>query len=92
MLRASFSSPRIQTSTFLRSSFKCTQINQKFFLAKNYLSKQAIIPATKNSHLSSFEEYKKLYDQSIKNPEEFWKKMALEYLYWDKPFDIVKSG
>jgi len=35
------------------------------------------------------ETYKKLYSESIKNPEAFWKKMALERITWFKPFTKV---
>ncbi|EPZ36079.1 AMP-dependent synthetase/ligase domain-containing protein [Rozella allomycis CSF55] len=45
-----------------------------------------------NAHLSSFDEYKKLYDESIRDPESFWKKMAHETLSWDIPFQKVSSG
>ncbi|KAK4190194.1 putative acetyl-coenzyme A synthetase [Podospora australis] len=43
-------------------------------------------------HLSSLEEYQKLYKQSIENPKEFWGKLARELLYWHKDFDTVQSG
>jgi acetyl-CoA synthetase len=33
--------------------------------------------------------YKKLYSESIKNPEAFWRKMALERITWFKPFTKV---
>ncbi len=32
----------------------------------------------KKSHISSIEEYKKLYDKSIDNPESFWAEIAEE--------------
>jgi acetyl-CoA synthetase len=33
--------------------------------------------------------YEKMYKESIKNPEGFWKKMALERITWFKPFQKV---
>ncbi|MBS0617142.1 MAG: acetate--CoA ligase [Spirochaetes bacterium] len=46
----------------------------------------------KNAHIKGFEAYKKLYNQSIKNPTAFWSKIAKEYLTWFKPFkQVLKS-
>jgi acetyl-CoA synthetase len=42
----------------------------------------------KTANLSSAE-YKKMYADSIKNPESFWKKQALERITWYKPFTKV---
>lgn len=39
----------------------------------------------------NFKNYQKLYNDSIKNPESFWKKQALENLTWYKPFTKVLS-
>jgi len=44
-----------------------------------------------NPHLENFEEYKKLYDQSIDNPKEFFKKMAVENLSWIKDFTEIHN-
>jgi len=41
------------------------------------------------SWIKSMEEYKKLYQQSIDDPEVFWAKQAEEFLYWKKPWDKV---
>ncbi len=41
---------------------------------------------TQNAAVKSMEEYKKLYDESIKNPDKFWGKMA-ECLDWYKKWD-----
>ncbi len=41
-----------------------------------------------NANLDS-KTYHQLYQESIKNPENFWKKMALERLTWFKPFTKV---
>jgi len=35
------------------------------------------------------EQYQKMYDHSIENPEEFWAEQAEELLYWKKPWDTV---
>ena len=44
-----------------------------------------------NPHLENFEEYKKLYDQSIDNPKEFFKKMAVENLSWIRDFTEIHN-
>ena len=44
-----------------------------------------------NPHLKNFEEYKKLYGQSIDNPKEFFKKMAVENLSWIKDFTEIHN-
>jgi acetyl-CoA synthetase len=41
-----------------------------------------------NAHIKSFDEYKQLYSESIKNPESFWKEQS-NLLQWSKPFDKV---
>lgn len=38
------------------------------------------------TQISSLEEYKKVYQESIENPEDFWKKQA-ETFQWQHPFD-----
>ena len=45
-----------------------------------------------NPHLKSFDEYKKLYDQSIENPEEFFKTIAIENLSWINDFTEVHNN
>ena len=40
------------------------------------------------AYVRSEEEYKKLYEESIKDPESFWAKKA-EELHWFKPWDTV---
>lgn len=42
-------------------------------------------------YLKNFEEYKTLYEQSIKEPDLFWTKAA-ERIDWFKPFTSVNSG
>jgi acetyl-CoA synthetase len=41
--------------------------------------------------VSSFEEYKALYDRSINDPDRFWGEMATEHLDWMKPFEKVRD-
>jgi len=41
------------------------------------------------AHLKSLAEYRKLYQQSIKQPEAFWGKMAKQELAWFKPWKKV---
>jgi acetyl-CoA synthetase len=36
--------------------------------------------------------FKKDYQHSIENPEEFWAQKANELISWEKPWDTVKSG
>ncbi|KAG4033540.1 hypothetical protein MFRU_004g00480 [Monilinia fructicola] len=43
-------------------------------------------------HLSGLDEYKKLYDESIKEPNKFWGRLARELLTWQKDFETVHSG
>lgn len=45
---------------------------------------------SKNSYISSFDEYKKLYNESISNPEKFWGNIASE-LHWFKKWKTVKN-
>jgi acetyl-CoA synthetase len=40
------------------------------------------------AHISSFEDYKQMYEQSLKDPEKFWGTIA-EELYWYKKWDRV---
>ena len=38
------------------------------------------------------DEYRRMYDESIKQPKAFWGKMARSLLYWHRDFDTVYSG
>jgi len=40
------------------------------------------------AHIKSLDQYKKMYDRSISDPEGFWGDMAKEF-HWFKPFDRV---
>jgi acetyl-CoA synthetase len=44
---------------------------------------------SKQAHVKSLAEYRKLYAQSIKTPDKFWGRCAKEELVWDKPFTKV---
>lgn len=43
-------------------------------------------------HISSLDDYHKLYNQSIQDPEGFFGPMAKELLHWDRDFTKVKAG
>lgn len=43
-------------------------------------------------HLANLEEYQKLYQESITNPDKFWGERARELLSWYRDFDTVSSG
>ncbi len=45
----------------------------------------------KDSYVSSLEQYKKLYGDSIKNNSEFWEKNAREFLHWQHDFQMVSD-
>ena len=42
-----------------------------------------------NTNVKSLEDYHKLYNESIKNPSEFWGKQALSLLRWQHQFQMV---
>ncbi len=37
----------------------------------------------------SFDEYKRLYDESVRDPTGFWDRMARENITWDMPYHTV---
>lgn len=37
-----------------------------------------------SSHISSLDEYKRLYKLSLENPQKFWRDIAINGFYWDK--------
>ena len=43
-------------------------------------------------HIKTIEEYQKAYQQSIKNPEQFWGDIARENFDWYQPWKTVLSG
>ncbi len=56
------------------------------------MAENLIAAHASNPHLKSFDEYKKLYDQSIENPKEFFKKMANDNLSWINGFTEVHNN
>lgn len=46
--------------------------------------------STEKPNLSSFEEYQKLYKQSVEDPSSFFGEMATKYLDWIRPFDATR--
>jgi len=44
-----------------------------------------------DSYISSMEQYKKMYDDSIQNNSDFWDKKAHELLRWDHDFQLVSD-
>ena len=40
------------------------------------------------AHLNA-EQYKAMYEQSVKDPAGFWAEQAQQFLHWDKPWDTV---
>jgi acetyl-CoA synthetase len=42
-----------------------------------------------SSHIRSFEEYRTIYERSLKDPENFWGEVAEEFLYWRRRWDRV---
>lgn len=47
---------------------------------------------SKGAHISSLEQYKALYERSIKDGDNFWAEMAKTHLSWIRPFETVKHG
>jgi acetyl-CoA synthetase len=56
------------------------------------MTKELIQAQSVNPHIRDFDEYKKLYDESIKNPQGFFKKIARENLSWIKDFNEVHNN
>lgn len=44
----------------------------------------------KGAHITSMEEYHRMYDESINNPEAFWSKIAEDF-HWEKKWDKVSD-
>lgn len=43
-------------------------------------------------HISSFEQYKTMWEESVNQPDKFFGNLARELLTWSKPFETVQSG
>jgi acetyl-CoA synthetase len=48
------------------------------------------VEASKNAWISDLDQYQKLYDESVNNPDEFWAGIA-ERITWTKKWDRVRS-
>ena len=55
------------------------------------MTKNLIEAKSSNPHLKNLDEYKRLYKQSIENPKEFFKMMAVENLSWIRDFTDVHN-
>src|SRR6267142_108466 len=44
---------------------------------------------SKQAHIKSLAEYRKLYNESVRSPEKFWSKQAKNELVWFKPWKKV---
>ena len=55
------------------------------------MSKNLIEAKSSNPHLKNLDEYKELYKQSIENPKEFFKMMAVENLSWIRDFTDIHN-
>lgn len=44
------------------------------------------------AHLKNLDEYKQLYNESIRSPDTFWARMARENLSFDRDFDTTRIG
>jgi acetyl-CoA synthetase len=47
---------------------------------------------SKGARLSSLEEYRRLWQESVSAPDTFFNRVAKEHLTWFKDFSKVKSG
>ena len=45
----------------------------------------------KKAHISSFEQYKEMYDRSLKDPEGFWGEIAERDFYWKEKWTKVRE-
>ncbi len=46
---------------------------------------------SRKAHVKNMDEYQKMYDESVKNPEDFWAKMADEHVSWYKKWNKVRD-
>ena len=44
------------------------------------------------AHITSFEQYQEMYDQSVNDPDAFWGQKATEFLDWATPFESVNTS
>ncbi|KAI8975141.1 acetyl-coenzyme A synthetase [Mycotypha africana] len=43
-------------------------------------------------HITSMDEYRRMWKESVEEPEKFFGNLARDILSWDKPFETVKHG
>ncbi len=46
---------------------------------------------SKRAHIKSMDEYRRIHEEAVKNPEGFWGARAREELYWKVPFKTVRE-
>jgi len=51
-----------------------------------------VIPRVKKRALITAEDYQKMYSESVKSPERFWRKQATQFLTWQRDFEQVIGG
>jgi acetyl-CoA synthetase len=65
-------------------------VNDKPMGITSVLQEVRVFPPPKefsrNAHITSLAQYRKLYDESIRSPEKFWGKQAKNELVWFKPW------
>lgn len=47
---------------------------------------------TANAEIKSMEQYRSMYNRSLKDPEGFWGEMANKHLDWFRPYTNVMQG
>ncbi|KLJ05813.1 acetyl-coenzyme A synthetase [Blastomyces silverae] len=47
---------------------------------------------TTRTHLKDLDEYKKLYEESIRDPDTFWARLARELITFERDFDTTRNG
>jgi len=84
------------TNQFIRDMFKMAALDQLLDQTQDIeclMRETRIFPPppafSSGAHIQSMEEYKKLYAESLENPNEFWGKQANEYLEWMEPWKTV---
>jgi acetyl-CoA synthetase len=59
---------------------------------KIYPVPKKLLSSSKKPFISSFEQYKSLWQESVDNPSEYFSKAAREYLHWNTDFKTTCSG
>jgi len=62
---------------------------------ESVLSEARVFPPppefSKRAHIKSMDEYRRIYDEALKNPDRFWGAKGREELYWKVPFQTVRE-